>query len=75
MTELDHCRVLSSRRILADEATPVRPSASDYEVRSRESLPLKNAYMRVNIASKKILPLAASRCPIGKWLSCSVNVR
>ena len=24
-----------------------RPSASDYEVRSRESLSLKNAYMRV----------------------------
>ena len=30
-----------------------RRSASDNEVRSRESLSLKNAYMYVNIASKK----------------------
>ena len=39
-----------------------RRSANDYEVRSRESLSLKNAYMCiVNIASKKMSPLAANR--------------
>ncbi len=37
-----------------------RPSANDYEC--------IHAY-NVNIASKKMSPLAANRCPIGKWLS------
>ncbi len=68
--ELDLSRTLASRRILLSRRGHTRPSASDYEMRSRESLSLKNSYMYVNIASKKkTLPLAASRCSTGKWPS------
>ncbi len=67
MTEPDLCRVLSSRRILADEAMHTRPSASDYQVRSRESLSLKNTYMYVTLQVKRHchLPLVAARLGSG----------
>ena len=68
MTEPDLCRVLSSRRILADEATPVRQQVTTRCVPGN-LCPLRMHTLYVHIASKKIVPLAASRCTTGKWLS------
>ncbi len=64
MTEPDLCRVLSSRRILADEATPVEQQVTT------KCVPGNLCPLRMhNIAGKNVLPLAASRCSTGKWLS------